>query len=218
VLGSAFQSEDAGQVNLDWDLDRSIKDLEFLVNVAADALPNADLDRIAAMGHSYGAQAVVVWHSGVNNPLRAAVSLDSTIEYAPMDHPGLARLRERMVGADRATAPLLVFTSARLSAHYDYYEPVTRADRYFLTLAGVEHNDFLTHGAFGGEWRGEAAIRVAYDALCRSVRGFLDGALKGEGTVLSELRARAGEPEDPADPVRVIAYRPAGVAPAASPA
>jgi hypothetical protein len=207
VVGSAYESEDAGQVNLDWDLDRSTKDLEFLINVAAETLPNADREHIGAVGHSFGGQAVVVYHSGVNNPLRAAVSLDATMEYGPRDSPGLAPLRARIVGGARATAPLLVFNSTWDTACYDIYEPVTRADRYFCTLAHVKHNDYLIHGAFGAERRGDTAIRAAYDALCRCVLGFLDGTLKGEGTCLAELQARAGEPENGADPVRVISCR-----------
>ncbi len=54
VVAAPYQAENAAYLNIDWDLDRSIKDMDFLVRYAK-ARPGFDLGAIGAIGHSYGA-------------------------------------------------------------------------------------------------------------------------------------------------------------------
>ncbi len=54
VVSSAYSQASATTMNIDWDLKRSFRDMEFLARYAC-GLPNADANRLAAMGHSYGA-------------------------------------------------------------------------------------------------------------------------------------------------------------------
>src|ERR1039457_5681329 len=84
VLSSAYQAADSSMLNIDGDLATSLEDLVFVLRYAA-TLPFADVSRVAAMGHGYGAQAVLAWRARPGSPLDAAVLLDSTVEYRPLD-------------------------------------------------------------------------------------------------------------------------------------
>ena len=84
VLSSAYQAADSSILNINGDLDTSFDDLSFLLRYAA-TLPFADISKVAAMGHSYGAQAMLGWRAQPNSPLDAVVFLDSTVEYRPLD-------------------------------------------------------------------------------------------------------------------------------------
>ncbi len=110
VAVAAYQSEDASYLNIDWDLDRSVKEMDFLIRFAK-ARPGLDLGPIGAIGQSYGAQAVLAWRAENNSPLSAVVSLDSTVEYAnpkgPLLRTAQASPRERRA-ARRADPALCI--------------------------------------------------------------------------------------------------------------
>src|ERR1035437_3000994 len=84
VLSSAYQAADSSRLNIDGDLATSFDDLNFLLRYAA-TLPFADLSRISAMGHSYGAQAMLAWRARPDSAVDAVVFLDSNVEYRPLD-------------------------------------------------------------------------------------------------------------------------------------
>src|ERR1039457_3336486 len=76
VLSSAYQAADSSMLNIDGDLATSLEDLGFLLRYAS-TLSFADVSKVAAMGHSYGAQAMLAWRAGANSPVDAVVVLDS---------------------------------------------------------------------------------------------------------------------------------------------
>src|SRR5262249_31393620 len=76
VLSSAYPDPDASSVRITSNLQGSLRDMEFLARYAR-GLPFADSDRLGAMGHSYGAMAVLAWAALLGSPLRAFVTLDS---------------------------------------------------------------------------------------------------------------------------------------------
>lgn len=80
VVSSAFQSPFADSVsNTVGGFERSGPDMAFIANQAS-GWTNADPRRLAAIGHSAGAQAILHW-IGSECPLSVAVSLDSKLEY-----------------------------------------------------------------------------------------------------------------------------------------
>src|ERR1035437_11073477 len=64
VLSSAYQAADSSALNIDGDLATSLEDLNFLLRYAA-TLPFADVSKVAAMGHSYGAQVMQIGRAHV---------------------------------------------------------------------------------------------------------------------------------------------------------
>src|SRR5262249_36058629 len=154
----------------------------------AAGLPFADADLLAAAGHSYGAQAALAWAAEPASAVRAVVSIDSTVEYAGIDHPGFARLKAHLQGNKRHfRAATLPFASRSAKPKFATLEPYLKfVPRYEATVASLEHNDYLTHGALRpallpGKWseaKRARAVRVSYDRVCEHVLRFLDATLK----------------------------------------
>jgi dienelactone hydrolase len=182
VLSSAYQAADSSSLNIDGDLATSCDDLNFLLRHAA-SLPFADISKVAAMGHSYGAQAVLAWRARPNSALDAVVFLDSTVEYRPLDE--FASLKAALEQNRNATAPVVMFADARRQPHYEAFDPyLPFAARYEVSVDGMEHNDFVSQGATGKS----DPVRRNYEAICMVILRFLDGYLKGDAQALASLR------------------------------
>jgi dienelactone hydrolase len=202
VIVAPYQSENAAYLNIDWDLDRSCKDMDFLVRYAK-ARPEFNLGAIGAIGHSYGAQAVLAWRAEKNSPLGAVVSLDSTVDHNPVDDPGLATLKARLASADHLAGPILIYAAKDekpdFVAHWGYLK---YTQLYTAAVPDVEHNDFVTQGAARFAFlpgrrippERAAAIRAQYDRVCLHSREFFDAYLKGDKQAeLSLKRAAQGD-------------------------
>jgi hypothetical protein len=220
VLSSAYPKADASIMNIDWDLSRSFRDMEFLARYAG-RLPFADADRLAAMGHSYGAQAALGWHGEPASSVRAVVSIDSTIENVGLDYPGFAKLKAYLHDKQRnLRAPTLRFASRDNRPKFATLEPYLKfAPRYEATVASLEHNDYLTHGAIraallpdkGTDAKKTRAMRVSYDRVCTHVLAFLDATLKQRTEAQALLRrSLAGEG---LDDQFTLQFRPPAAAP-----
>jgi tetratricopeptide (TPR) repeat protein len=187
VLSSAYPMADATVMNIDWDLPRSFRDMEFLSRYAA-GLPFADSGRLAAMGHSYGAQAALAWHAEPASAVRAVVSIDSTVENAGIDHPGFAKLKRQFQNRKRnLRSPILRFASRENHPKFATLEPFLKfAPRYEATVASLDHDDYLTHGAIRPaltpeKWtdaKKARALRRSYDRVCEHILQFLNATLK----------------------------------------
>jgi hypothetical protein len=186
VVVAPYQSENAAYLNIDWDLDRSIKDMDFLVRFAK-ARPGFELGTIGAIGHSYGAQAVLAWRAEQNSPLAAVVSLDSTVEYNAPDDPGLALLSARLANPERLAGPILAYASKDEKPNFLSHWSRRKYTRlYTVAVSNLEHNDFVTQGAArfaflpGRKTSIEkaSAIRAGYDRVCLYTRKFFDAHLK----------------------------------------
>ena len=133
------------------DLHTSFRDLEFLSRYAHE-LPFADADRLGAMGHSWGAIAVLHWAALPDSPLRAFVTLDSGFEYGAIEDTGSEPLivpHEDQQGQHPGGGPA-VRRPTELKANFDFLEPHLKyAPDYEAAVASLTHNDYLTHGAIG---------------------------------------------------------------------
>jgi hypothetical protein len=203
VIASPYQSENAAYLNIDWDLDRSIKDMDFLVRYAM-ARKDLDLGAIGAIGHSYGAQAVMAWRAEPNSPLSAVISLDSTVEHEPPSGPGFAKLRVRLANAFRLAGPIMAYSAKEdiekpdFLGHWGYLK---YTHLYMATVLELEHNDFASLGAArfaflpGRRIPAEKAvvIRAGYDRVCLHSRKFFDAHLKGDREAEQFLTRSAGD-------------------------
>lgn len=199
VVCSAFQNEDVDSVNIDWDLNRSVKDLDFLINAMANE-PCILSDVAGVMGHSFGAQAALAYRAEANSPIRAVVSHDSTVEYEPAT--GFTSLRQRVEQPERMVSPLLIFASDTPDLDFQMTDVLIHSERFYAVASHLNHNDFLTHGGVGADFRarlrGEATphpTRLAYEEVCRLTRRFFDAILKqnAEARVALESAAQSGE-------------------------
>lgn len=150
VVSCAYQAEDARFMGPDWDLERSRKDVQFLLDYSRAHLP-VDTQCVHLLGYSFGAQ------SGFNlltrpNPFISAVSLDSRLEYA-MDYApkGYKNLPEQLLThVAQVTQPLLLFTGAE--AVYKISDSLVYTDRYYVPLRYLEHHDFAATRQISNYW------------------------------------------------------------------
>jgi dienelactone hydrolase len=218
VLSSAYQDADAGSVSCGGDLTCSFRDMECLARYAR-GLPYADADRLAAMGHSYGAYAVLAWAAEPCSALRAFIPLDSGLEYDTLESSGVDRLISHMkANKENIRAATLRFASRERHAHFEHLDPYLKyVPRYEATVASLTHNDYLIHGAvrpalLPEKWPdAKKARRTSYDRLCQHTLYFLDATLKQRAEARESLqRSVRGEGLDegfklqfkPPDPVR----------------
>src|SRR5260370_3720104 len=182
VLSSAYQAADSSSLNIDGDLATSLDDLQFLLRYAA-TLPFADISKVAAMGRSYGAQAVLSWRARPNSAVDAVVFLDSTVEYHSLDDaPAFKAAVERN---RNSTVPVVMFADARRQPHFEVCDPCLKfAARYETLVDGMAHNDFVSQGAVGKS----DAMRRNYEAICAVILRFLDAYLKGDAQALASLQ------------------------------
>ncbi len=198
VAVAAYQSENHAYLNIDWDLDRSIKDMDLLVRYVK-ARPEFDLGPIGAIGHSYGAQAVLAWRAERNSPVAAVVSLDSTVEHGAPGEGGFEPLKVRLAIADRLAGPILILAPKDDSTTFRHWDHWKYTRLYTATVPDLEHNDYITQGAArfayvpGRNTAPEkaAAIREVYDSVCRLVRAFFGAHLKSHPAAVAILKAGA---------------------------
>jgi hypothetical protein len=218
VLSSAYPSPDAWSVRIGSDLHCSFRDMEFLAHSARE-LSFADADRLGAMGHSWGAIAVLHWAALPESPLGAFVTLDSGFEYVSVEDCGAEPLVYHMrtyKGNIRAAA--LRVASAERKANFDLLEPHLKyAPRYEATVAALTHNDYLTQGVIRPalmpqKWPvAKQARRTGYDRICRHILYFLDATLKQQTAAREALqRSVRGEGLDDGFKLR---FRPAARVP-----
>jgi hypothetical protein len=195
VLASAYQNFYAEGVGISSDLHTSFRDMEFLSRYARE-LPFADADRLGAMGHSWGAIAVLHWAALPDSPLQAFVTLDSGFEYGAIEDSGLEPLIFHMrTNKGNIRAAALRFSGRpTLKTNFSFLEPHLKyAPDYQAEVAGLTHNDYLTHGAIGpallpGKWPDpEGVRRTNYDRICRHIVLFFDATLKKQAASRESL-------------------------------
>jgi hypothetical protein len=196
VLCSAYPNYDAQGVGIGSDLHTSFRDLEFLARAAREQ-GIADADRLGAMGHSWGAIAILHWAALPDSPLRAFVTLDSGFEYGSVEDTGIEPLILHMkTNKGNIRAPALRFAGRpTLKTNFDFLEPYLKyAPRYEAAVASLTHNDYLTHGAIGPvllpeKWPDpKGARRTSYDRLCRHILLFFDATLKQQAAAHEALQ------------------------------
>jgi len=214
VVSSAYPPEQADNIGIDGDFDRSARDFHFLLNSAL-AEPHSDPEHVAVMGHSYGAHTASGLLGLVNSPVDAVVSLDATLESVPSDSERLAGVRARLNRPERVTAPMLVFAGMRQlwtwtegsEGHtvqfeppfFEFYDALPYADRYYAAVRHLEHPDFVSQGAALGRIRRSLAgdeasgnqVWDAYERVCLLAHRFLDAVLKRDEAAGTFLRDTA---------------------------
>jgi pimeloyl-ACP methyl ester carboxylesterase len=184
VVSSAYQPDQRLDLRIDWDIERSLADLSFLLGVLRRD-PSVDWSRLAVMGHSYGAQAALAFAMR-NGVIDAVVSLDSTIEYMPAKMTEEASFAHHFGDGERLRAASLLFSTETVR-NRAFLESLVWSDRVHLTIAGMDHNDFIAHG--GALTRG---VLPGYATVCRAVLAFLDARLRGTTPATDPLAALAG--------------------------
>jgi hypothetical protein len=219
VLCSAYPNYYAEGVGITSDLHSSFRDLEFLLRYAREQ-PFADAERLGAMGHSWGAIAVLHWAALPDSSLRAFVTLDSGFEYGSVEDSGYEPLITHMkTYKGTIRAPSMRFSGrAMLKTNFDFLDPHLKfAPSYGVAVTGLTHNDYVMHGALRPALMPEkwpdpkGTLRTGYDRLCRHIMLFFDATLKQQAAAREALdKSVRGEGLD--DAFR-LTFKPAAPAP-----
>ena len=147
VLSGAFQANNYKTVNLSWDLERSTKDIDFMLN-AIKNLPFINFSKIAAIGQSYGAQAVLGYKTENYSPVSCLISLDNTFDYSIDANPeGFERLTEKLYKKiENMNVPSLVFAGP--TASFKVMDSLKYSNRVYATIK-LGHNEYTSLSSFG---------------------------------------------------------------------
>lgn len=197
VLGSAFQAGDGEGLGTDT-RDGSTADLDELIRFAR-TLPNADWRRIGLVGHSGGAQHALLYAARPGSAVDAFVLLDTTQDYYSLDVDFWPYTKHVLANREYVVAPLLFVANPH--AFFQVADSLSGAERFYLTLRGLSHNEFISQGllasTFAGSTQSESFeagferrsdVMLGYEALAADVRRFLDGYLKDDSASLADLR------------------------------
>ena len=187
-MGTGYVSNDIGGFG------RSLADMRFLLSEAGK-LPFADLNRPAAIGHSAGGQYLLQWIGELDCPIRAVVTLDTTLEYTTENFQGHKPLRRSLATLQPPTTPVLLAASAERNPDFRTFDRYLQsAERYEVRVRGLRHDDYVTHGLMrsfsraGKMTNGErTSLREGYEALCNTVLRFLNAYQKSNERDLAAL-------------------------------
>src|SRR5262245_41459489 len=206
VIGSAFQDQSGKSFNTD-NREGSARDLDFLIAYARQ-LPNVDWKHIGLVGHSAGAQAALTFRCRPNSVVDAVVSLDTTQDYRGVADPLWQFTPQVLKNGNHLDCPLLMVAGP--TAFFELADTLKNADRYYLTISGLSHNDYITQGNVHNERMHQLHLgdpkqtaedrakektaldraREGYQALCEYIRRFLVAELKADAAAKALLAKR----------------------------
>ena len=186
----------------------ALLDVHLILHTVA-RFDDVDLRRFALVGHSAGAQDSLQF--AVENPaIDAVVSLDTTWDYPAnqrlfADNPALRRFKN---GAQTAAVPVLAF--AHKGADYAPFTGMTHAQRIYVTVDDLVHDEFMAHGAIGASHQprdpgapAASLVRAQYEVVCRYVVAFLDATLAGNADAKAFLARSPAEAVPGVDGIHV---------------
>ncbi|HEX8605062.1 MAG TPA: CocE/NonD family hydrolase [Pseudoduganella sp.] len=211
VLASASQGARQRTMTTDAEgVETQAADIGWLISQAS-ALPNADVDRLAVAGFSWGGLANVV-AAAQDDRIKALVSLDGSVRYFPqlvdggkaaIEHVVPARLAVPMLFVAQRPASIEKLNRGGKSTDFSLLNRMIYADMYVVTMHPLVHGHFAADGlhlARDAEFEEYSRDEVtqAYGWTARYVRGFLDGYLKDDAaarTFMANQPAANGVPK-----------------------
>lgn len=154
--------------------------------VAASA--RAYFGPVTVIGHSAGAQAMLLFAADPSAPIDAVLALDMTQDYALLTDRSWAYVTDKVIEHRKAIrAPSMFVAGPR--ALFELADSVTAARRWLVTVPELGHNDYLMQGIVRRELSRAAPVdsletvrkRRAYDALVTYLGAWLDAFIASGG-------------------------------------
>jgi tetratricopeptide (TPR) repeat protein len=180
-------------------IEAQAKDMEYLISFA-HTLPDANTDKLAVMGFSWGGISNVFVQMR-NDNVKAVVCLDGSIRYYPKlfkDSPYSDSMKMNV--------PLLYLASnfsvekleaMKIDMAPNFFNSLKRSDAYLFIFNSLQHQNFasnyikLMQRNLWVESEGtQEEVNRGYETACRYVLNFLDAYLKDSQLALAFLRDR----------------------------
>ncbi|MFS2001988.1 dienelactone hydrolase family protein [Duganella sp. CT11-25] len=226
VIASPSQGARTRAMTIDLDgLETQAADIGYLISYAA-SLAQADMDKIAVAGFSWGGLANV-FAATRDDRIKALISLDGSVRYFPELVDG-GKDAARHVNAAQLPVPML-YVSRRPSSveelnrkgngtSFSLLNRMTYADVLVVTMQPMAHTDFAADGLrlapdsdFDEYTRAEVA--TAYGWMAQYVHRFLDAYLKDDTAARDFVANKPVRNGVPAHMVAVDMRRGSGVPP-----
>jgi len=171
--------------------EQSTRDIAFLLNYAR-GLSNVNPDQSGIIGHSLGAQRMLGFMSQGGNPFDAMISLETTQEYhSPYYLIWDYYVRGLLSNADEINGDVLFVTDP--SAVHIVADQLNNVDRYYLTISGLLHDQFISQGTQSSyilsKLNGDAKAKMSFEdvsakyaAICNAFVSFFDLKIKKDAT------------------------------------
>lgn len=225
VIGSAFNQQDGSSFNTD-NRKGSAGDLRFLIAFARRQT-NVDWNHIGLVGHSAGAQASLMFRSQPATTVDAVVSLDTTQDYRGVADPMWSFTPEVLKNGKNFDCPLLMVAGP--NAFFELADTLQSAERYYLTIDHLGHNDYILQGHIHNDCLSKLQLddpkqtaetrarekaeldksRAGYQALCEYILRFFAAKLKGDAAA-KEFLAKQYRDSKIGDDAPHVEYMPIG--------
>ncbi len=183
VVGSAFQNADGGTLSVDSG-EGSFDDIDFLIREVGK-LGFADTKETALIGHSLGAQALLKYQSAGLSKAKSIVLLDATFEYHSINNDLFwsGVIRQSKENKHQFTNRILAVSE--YEAFYQLYETFEMADRYYLSMDHLTHNEFISQGVIRkrlidefkldtlDQFNSYPSVSERYAFVCNTILNFL---------------------------------------------
>lgn len=194
-------------------------DIAFLIN-HAHALPQADLDKVAVVGFSWGGLANV-FAAARSSRIKALVSLDGSIRFHPKVWGAASYVRPARTAVPMlslgAWAPPAEELALKDKLGPSYLNNMKYSDVYFGTMHPMRHGHFSSLWGFRlagddefGDYR-RADVVQAYRAVALYVHRFLDAYLKQDAKAMAFIRQSPAK-QGIAPQVMAMRFQPAAAA------
>lgn len=185
--------------NFPMEIETQARDVEFLMN-EANKIPNADLDKTALMGFSFGGLANIVVQNR-NDRIKAVVSLDGTerYQYQLLD-------KSPFFSPDKLDVPYIHFAQKNipdqvlkedeidpeLNTIFQLYDSLTRSEAYQLKMHNLSHSYFSALGVLFEnrdvrQDKSDLEIMESYRLVSKYVLNFLRSTLQKDRTATEFL-------------------------------
>lgn len=183
VVGSAFQKANGSTLSVDAG-EGSFNDIDFLIRESGK-LGFIDTTVTALMGHSLGAQTLLKYQSMGLSRAKSIVLLDATFEYHSVNNDlfwsqVISQSKQNKDQFNNRILGVSIYES-----FYQLYETFEMADRYYLSMDYLSHNEFISQGVlrkklikkFGSDtldsFKSYPSVSERYAFVCNTVLNFL---------------------------------------------
>jgi tetratricopeptide (TPR) repeat protein len=179
-------------------IETQVRDLEFLISFARE-LPNADIDKLAAMGTSWGGISNVFLKMR-NDNVRAVICLDGSIRNEPgffMKSPyaDSSRMNVPFLYLAAQNLPLEILSGRKQDYSYNFYNSLRYSDAYIITFNLLLHANLnsnyiklLERNLWYENESTQDEVNQSYEPMCRYALSFLDGYFKDNKQAIAFLR------------------------------